>query len=546
MHAPCPPASARLQAHGLSAVLPDGRTLYSDVALSPIDGAHVLVGRNGGGKSTLLHQLAGLPTDVTTTGLVHVAGRVHLLAQPDPDAARASGNVATLLGVDTALDALARLLAGNGDAADFALLDDRWDLATRVEAALADAGFAELPTSTASATLSAGERQRLRLLGACLADADVLLLDEPTTFLDARASADWCARMHARRGVTLAVTHDPSWLRAVPHLYALDDGLLRAFDGVEAWRSTIATEHASQARALADAHVARTRARRDAATERERLDRRAARGRRTHAEANQSPLLLDRLRDRADRSQGRSRDGIAARVSSADAAVRTAFEAHDGTPSPVFVAAEVALPAGRRVVSFDDAHPLAVAPSATLSAHYTGPVRIGLEGGNGSGKTTLLRAIAGEATLAHGRVDAHVRVRRLDASLLAMPAETAALDWLRACMDSADTADVATRLALVGLRGTRARQPLGTLSGGERMRVAVAAAAWSRPAAPLLLLDEPASHLDADSTHALVDLLRAWPGALMVVSHDAAMLDRLTLDMRLRLDGDGLRAGAGR
>ena len=98
----------------------------------------------------------------------------------------------------------------------------------------------------------------------------------------------------------------------------------------------------------------------------------------------------------------------------------------------------------------------------------------------------------------------------------------------------------ATRLALLGLPGDRARQPLGTLSGGERMRVAMAAAAWAQPAAPLLLLDEPASHLDFDSVEALVALLRAWPGALLVVSHDPDLLDALALDHRLRLDGGRL------
>ncbi len=143
-------------------------------------------------------------------------------------------------------------------------------------------------------------------------------------------------------------------------------------------------------------------------------------------------------------------------------------------------------------------------------------------------------------TLAHGVVDACVPVQSLDQQLAALPDAMPALDWLAARMQ-ADTAAVpATRLALLGLPGDRARQPLGTLSGGERMRVSVAAAAWAQPAAPLLLLDEPASHLDLDSIDALVALLRRWPGALLVVSHDPALLDALALTHRLRLDGAAL------
>jgi len=79
------------------------------------------------------------------------------------------------------------------------------------------------------------------------------------------------------------------------------------------------------------------------------------------------------------------------------------------------------------------------------------------------------------------------------------------------------------------------------MSGGERMRVAIAAAAWAQPAAPLLLLDEPASHLDLDSVDALVALLRGWPGALVVVSHDPALLDAVALTHRLHVDPDRLR-----
>ena len=167
-------------------------------------------------------------------------------------------------------------------------------------------------------------------------------------------------------------------------------------------------------------------------------------------------------------------------------------------------------------------------------------MRIGLEGRNGSGKSTLLRAIAGHGPLAHGRVTAHVPVQSLDQHLAALPAATPALDWLQSRMPDIPPAGIATRLALLGLPGARARQALGTLSGGERMRVAIAAAAGSQPVAPLLLLDEPASHLDFDSVDALVALLRAWPGALLVVSHDTAVLDALELTHRLQLDGDTL------
>ncbi|MCD9032360.1 ATP-binding cassette domain-containing protein [Luteimonas sp. Y-2-2-4F] len=525
-----------LQASGLRAVLPDGRVLYADLDLVLPAGPCALVGRNGAGKSTLLRQLAG--TGLPAGAHVHAPGGVHLLAQhDDADAAR----VVDLLGAGARFDALCRLGSGTGDAADVACIGDDWHLEARLGEALAGHGFGGLALDRDASRLSAGQRQQLRLIGAWASDARVLLLDEPGTWLDAEASRAWSARMRERAGAVLAVSHDPAWLEPMPRLLELrEGGLLTVEGGLAAWRALRDAQRANAERALAQARHARDRGRREAARERERIERRVSRGRHERAQANQSPLLLDRQRGRAERSAGRLRGGLEARLAAGDAAVRDAFAAADATPAPVFLDAGVAVPAGRRVLAFEGAHPCHPAPAQALDWQAAGPVRIGLQGRNGSGKTTLLRALRGEATLAAGRAVAQVPARSFDAGLHGLPADAPALDWLCA-RTGAGAAETANRLALLGLPGTRARQPLGTLSGGERMRVAIAAAAWAQPAAPLLLLDEPASHLDFESVEALVALLRAWPGALLVVGHDAAFLDALELTHRLHLDGTRLR-----
>lgn len=261
----------------------------------------------------------------------------------------------------------------------------------------------------------------------------------------------------------------------------------------------------------------------------------------THAPRTSRRCCSITRADRADRARARTQAGLASRVDAADTAARRAYAAMEHVAAPDFVdRVALALPEGRRILTFEDVHPCAPSPRGALTWTCSGPGRIGLEGRNGSGKSTLLRAIAGHGPLAHGRVTAHVPVQSLDQHLAALPAATPALDWLQSRMPDIPPAGIATRLALLGLPGARARQALGTLSGGERMRIAIAAAAGSQPVPPLLLLDEPASHLDFDSVDALVALLRAWPGALLVVSHDTAVLDALELTHRLQLDGDTL------
>lgn len=89
------------------------------------------------------------------------------------------------------------------------------------------------------------------------------------------------------------------------------------------------------------------------------------------------------------------------------------------------------------------------------------------------------------------------------------------------------------RLALLGLDQARADLPTGQLSGGQRLKVALACALYRARPAQLLLLDEPTNHLDLASVEAVEALLQDYRGALMVVSHDAAFLQRLGLQQRL-------------
>ncbi|WP_029009235.1 ATP-binding cassette domain-containing protein [Azospirillum halopraeferens] len=197
--------------------------------------------------------------------------------------------------------------------------------------------------------------------------------------------------------------------------------------------------------------------------------------------------------------------------------------------------------------STPDGHPLLSGITLTF-----GPERVGLVGRNGVGKTTLLALMAGERTPRAGSVTVSGRLGVLHRAIGAEPGATIAdrfgvtegLARLRRAeegrADAADLADadwtleerIHAALAAVGL-DAGPDTPLSALSGGQRTRASLAAVVFAAP--DILLLDEPTNHLDIDSVTAVEAGLRAYDGALLVVSHDEAFLDALGVTRRLDL-----------
>lgn len=277
----------------------------------------------------------------------------------------------------------------------------------------------------------------------------------------------------------------------------------------------------------------------------------ARRARAGAAAASSVPkILANERRKRAEATAGRLRSGSASaeaaaltRAQEAGRRLRSDDEISVDLPDP-------GVPASRRIAT------ITVRGRATV---VQGPERVAVAGDNGVGKSTLLDQLVGlpdarQHPLPGTSAEAHTdRVGYLPQRKDTLDDDASVLENVRRAAPDVAPAELRNRLARFLVRGDVVDRAVGTLSGGERFRVALAGLVLADPPPQLLVLDEPTNDLDLTSVDQLVAALRAYRGALVVVSHDEGFLDRIGLDVRieahLRLgwaDTTRLRVAAGR
>lgn len=483
-----------------------------------------LIGRNGGGKSSLLKVLAGQAA--LDDGSVWRSPRMRICyvsQEPvlDPEAtvfnAVAEG-LGDLRQIISEYHRLSHALAEPG-ADHEALLDALQPLQTALEAQNGWAVQAkietviqrlELDADVRVKTLSGGVKKRVALAQALVVEPDVLMLDEPTNHLDF-SSIEWLeGLLNDFRGSVLFITHDRAFLDHVAtRIVELDRGKLASFPG------NFSTYGRAKEEMLKDEAVHNAKFDKVLAQE-EAWIRQGVKARRVRNEGRVRRLEALRL----ERAARRERVG------------RVAMNVEAGERSGKLVAElnHVAKSFGGRKI-IDD-----------FSCRIQRGDKIGLLGPNGSGKSTLLKIILGELAPDSGSVKLGTKLA------------VAYFDQLRAQLDeNATLADTisqgsdyieigGTKKHVISYLGDflfapeRARSPVSSLSGGERNRLLLARL-FSRPA-NVLVLDEPTNDLDIETLELLEELLSEYDGTLFLVSHDRAFLDNVVTQV-IAFEGDG-------
>ena len=519
---------------------PDGTTILSDVTAAFGAGRTGLVGLNGAGKSTVLRLIAGLLQP--TSGSITVSGTVGYL--PQQVTLDADTTAADLLDITAKRRALRAIESGDADPAHFEILGDDWDIEARARAQLDEAGLSAVSLDRPMTELSGGEAILTALVGLRLAATPIVLLDEPTNNLDRDARALLYRMVDTWRGALIVVSHDLDLLDRMTDTAELRDADLRIFGGpYSVYREQIETEQAAARQALRTAEQKLDTEKRQRVQAETALARRARTGRKMAESKSLPKILLGGRKNSAEVTAGKVRGSMEAKV---DAAKRAVEERADSVRSDDHIRIDLPdprVPTGRQLARFRTAGTDTTDRSLTI----VGPERIALVGGNGAGKTRLLERLLGRVSDSgettgdptSGGVGGEVFTRRigyLPQRMDHLDDAASSLDTVREVAPDTSEQDVRAHLARFLFRGDSALRPVGSLSGGERFRVALARLLVADPPNELLILDEPTNNLDIHSVDELVDALADYRGGLIVVSHDDRFLARLRPDRWWRLD----------
>lgn len=516
---------------GVSYVLSDGRTLFTDLYEQFDTRPTGLVGRNGIGKTVLAQILAGLVTP--TTGHCERPTKVHYLAQ---QVAQPEGSsVADLAGVRPTLDALSRIEAGSTELEDFEAVDERWDLPQRFRHELERNGLGYLEASTPASTLSGGEAMRVALMGAMLSNADFLILDEPSNHLDRPNRQALIEQLQRWPCGLIVVSHDRQLLESMARIVELSPlGLHSYGDNYTFYAEAKAHEQQAAIDQLNQHKLERQRQERAMRKQRERQEKRQARGNRQGKEANQAKLILDGQKERSENSTGALRQKQAASREQLHQRVREAAKQVEDAADITLHEIPINQVAKRCLVELERVElPFVKGATRHISLLLRGRQRIGIIGLNGCGKSTLLRVLAGQIEPLSGTCKVTSKSAYLDQRLANLDPEQSVLEQLQLANRSTTEGELRMLLAQLGLDAQKITTPSGLLSGGERLKGALACILYADSPPQLLLLDEPNNHLDLPSAQALETMLRGYQGALLVVSHDDAFLENLALTDRL-------------
>jgi ATPase subunit of ABC transporter with duplicated ATPase domains len=518
---------------------PDKDVLFNDIDLVINKQDKIaLVGNNGSGKSTLLKIMAGVLQP--SSGTIKTAAQPYYI--PQLLGQYNDYTIAEALRIDDKLKALKAILDGDVSEHNLNTLNDDWTIEERSTEALAYWKLDGFDLDEKMATLSGGEKTKVFLAGILIHKPEIVLLDEPSNHLDIQSRELLYNYIQSSASTMVVVSHDKTLLNLLDTVCELSKRVITTYGGNYDF---YAEQKAIESNALNQDLKSKEKALRKAKeTEREAIERKQkldARGRKKQDKAGVPTIMLNTLRNSAEKSTSRMKDMHAEKI---------------GNISQELNDIRKELPdADKMKIGFDNSElhkGKILATARDMNFSYAGkplweqPLnfiiksgeRIAIKGANGSGKTTLIKIILGKLQPQQGSIDrAEVNAIYIDQDYsLINNTLTVYEQAFQYNHGNLQEHEVKSKLTHFLFTKDYWDKPCSTLSGGEKMRLMLCCLTISTEAPNIIILDEPTNNLDIQNTEILTAAINEYEGTLIAVSHDAVFLKDTNIEESIELE----------
>lgn len=499
----------------------ENKQLFKNASFDINNGEHVgIVGLNGAGKSTFINIIAGnISYDAGEVIWLNGIRYDYLDQHADIDRDKTVIEYLKtafdyLYELEKKLNALYAEMADTTDEDKLEKLINKsnrmleqlesegfYEIDSRIKKAAGGLGVAAIGYDKKIGTLSGGQRAKVMLCKLILENPDVMLLDEPTNFLDVE-HIDWLKKyLCSLKKTYIVISHDTDFLDAVcDHIVSIENGSIRKYTGNY---SQFVAQHDMAVKQYAEDYQ------------------------RQQAEIKKMEDYINRNKARASTAgMANSRKKMLERIDVMQKPV-VSLESHFSFPCEMLNTRDM-LKVDKLVVGYDS--PLL----PPISFEMRGDTKLWIWGANGIGKSTLLKTLMGVIPPLGGTYNFHIAARPayLEQDLKFSDMNINSFSYISECFPRFNQKEVRSQLARVGIRGEMSLQPIKTLSGGEQVRVKLLTI--MNRVSNILILDEPTNHLDVAAKESLKKAIAEYAGAVILVSHDRAFAESVC-DMSMRL-----------
>ena len=369
----------------------------------------------------------------------------------------------------------------------------------------------------------------------------MLILDEPSNHLDRRARRWLQAQIQSTAAAVLLISHDRELLQGMEEIWELNQTGITVYGGNYAhYAAQKQLKEQALNRQIETLHKQQKQVQQQAQRSLEKAAQRAAQGQKLRG--SQAKCLLDKQKDRATASAASRNKNIESRQKQLQQRASQLQSAQCLTQKQA-IHLSSANAGNKKAISLLNGV-LAFGSSQPVNLQVGEGDKLHLQGGNGSGKSTLLKTLTGRLPLQAGELHVNTPLCYLDQHFSSVLPTLSLLDNLLQQCPALSESDARTLLAGIGFRRDSVFNPAETISGGEKMKLAMLIVSH-QPQQPFLLLDEPDNHLDLNAKILLAAALNRYQGGFILISHDTAFADEAGVKSAYQLTRDESQASFG-